>query len=175
MQFEISTPFTIVLSIWYDKVIMLIEVKDSNTLYPIGMVAKMFGVSVATIRLYESEGLVIPHKSKGKHRLYSQSDMKRIECIRDLLDERGLNFAGIRLVLSTIPCWELKPCSQEDRNNCDAYHKSLVPCWMVENKGEICKNEDCALCPVYQKSSECSNTKVILKKYWRSSPNEEQS
>lgn len=154
---------------------MLIELKDPNTLFPIGIVAKMFGVSVGTIRLYESEGLIIPHKSKGKHRSYSQNDMKRIECIRNLLDERGLNFAGIRLMLSTIPCWELKPCSEQDRKNCDAYYKSLIPCWMVENKGDKCKNEDCALCPVYLNSSECNNTKEILKKYWRTSPNEEQS
>ncbi len=147
---------------------MKIEVKDPNVLFPIGTVAKMFDVSVATLRLYESEGLIIPQKSKGKHRLYSQSDITRIRCIRNLLEERGLNFAGIRLMLSTIPCWELKPCSEEDRKNCDAYYKSLVPCWLVEHKGEKCKNEDCSLCPVYQNSSECSNIKVILKKYWRS-------
>ncbi len=147
---------------------MKFDIQNPNALFPIGSVAKVFNISVATLRLYESEGLVLPQKSKGGHRLYSQNDIKRIECIRNLLEERGLNFAGIRLMLSTIPCWELKPCSQEDRKNCDAYYKSLVPCWMVENKGEKCKNEDCSLCPVYQNSSDCSNIKVILKKYWRS-------
>lgn len=174
MQIVISTSFTIALSLINNREIMIIEVKNPDTLFPIGTVAKIFGVSVAAIRLYETEGLVLPHKSKGGHRLYSQNDIKRIECIRNLLDEKGLNFAGIRLMLSTIPCWELKPCSEADRKNCDAYYKSLVPCWLVENKGEKCKNEDCSLCPVYMNSSECSNIKVILKKYWRSYPDEKQ-
>lgn len=154
---------------------MFIEIKNPDTLFPIGTVAKMFDISVATLRLYENEGLLLPHKSKGKHRLYSQNDITRINCIRNLLEEKGLNFAGIRLMLSTIPCWELKPCSKEDRQNCDAYYKSLVPCWLAENKGEKCQNEDCSLCPVYQNSSDCSNIKVILRKYWRTSPDEKQS
>jgi len=154
---------------------MKIEVKDRDALFPIGTVAKLFNISVATLRLYEQEGLLLPHKSKGKHRMYTASDIKRIECIRGLIEEKGLNFAGIRLMLSTIPCWELKPCSLEDRRNCDAYYKSLVPCWMVENKGEKCKNEDCSECPVYLESAECQNIKVILKKYWRTNPDEENS
>ncbi len=152
---------------------MEIHLINEDALFPIGTVAKMFGISVATLRLYEQEGLLLPRKSKGKHRMYSASDIKRIECIRDLIEKQGLNFAGIRLMLSTVPCWELKPCSMEDRKNCDAYYKSLVPCWMVETKGEKCKNEDCSLCPVYLKSAECANIKVILKKYWRTNPDEE--
>ncbi len=154
---------------------MKIEVKDQDALFPIGTVAKIFNISVATLRLYEQEGLLLPHKSKGKHRMYTSSDIKRIECIRGLIEERGLNFAGIRLMLSTVPCWELKPCSMEDRRNCDAYYKSLVPCWMVENKGEKCKNEDCSECPVYLESAECQNIKVILRKYWRTNTDEKNS
>ena len=140
---------------------------EEEKLFPIGMVAKLFSISVATLRLYEAEGLIIPRKSKGKHRLYSESDLKRIECIRDMIEQKGLNLAGIRMMLSTIPCWELKPCSIEDRENCDAYYTTSVPCWMVENKGEKCKNEDCRLCSVYIKSAACNNIKVILKEFWR--------
>ncbi len=144
-----------------------------EVLYPIGMVAKMFNLSVSTIRLYENEGLIIPHKSQGNHRYFTETDLKRLECIRGLIEDKGLNFAGIRLLLSTIPCWELKPCSEEDRKNCDAFYKSQVPCWLVENKGDRCKNENCAECPVYLESAQCSNIKVILKKFWRTPFNEE--
>ena len=147
--------------------------KTEQLYYPIGLVAKMFGISVATLRLYEAEGLIIPHKSKGHHRSYNDEDIKRIECIRALLEEKGLNLAGIRMMLSTIPCWELKPCSEEDRQQCDAYFTSEIPCWMVENKGERCKNENCRECPVYTRSAECHNIKYILKKYWRSKPHDE--
>ncbi|WP_456443231.1 MerR family transcriptional regulator [Caldithrix abyssi] len=141
--------------------------QTKKMLYPIGMVAKMFNISVSTIRLYENEGLIIPIKSQGQHRYFTPADIQRLECIRDLIEKKGLNFAGIRLMLSTIPCWDLKPCTSEDRLNCDAYYKSQVPCWMVAIKGERCKNENCVECPVYQESAQCANIKVILKKYWR--------
>lgn len=146
-------------------------VEKKEDLYPIGMVAKMFKISVATLRMYENEGLIIPQKSRGKHRLYSDADMHRIKCIRKMIEEKGLNIAGIRMTLSAIPCWEIKPCSAEDRESCDAYHTSEIPCWIVENKGEACKNEDCRQCDVYLQSAQCSSIKHILKRFWRSKPN----
>jgi len=138
-----------------------------HILYPIGVVAQMFNISVATLRLYEAEGLIIPHKSKGKHRQYSESDIKRIRCIRNMIDTEGLNLAGIRMMLSAIPCWELKPCTEEDRANCDAYTSSSKPCWLVDVKGEICSTANCHECNVYMHSSDCTDIKSILKTYWR--------
>ncbi|MCB0284194.1 MAG: MerR family transcriptional regulator [Calditrichae bacterium] len=143
------------------------HVKTDKELYPIGYVARMFDVSVATLRLYEAEGLLIPHKSKGNHRLYSESDIKRIRCIRRMIDQEGINLAGIRMMLSAIPCWELKPCSLEDRANCDAFNTAAKPCWLVEVKGEICSTADCHSCNVYEQSSECTDIKNILNTYWR--------
>lgn len=142
---------------------------EEEVLYPIGMVARMFKVSVATIRLYESEGLVLPHKSEGNHRYFTQGDIKRIECIRDYIENRGLNLAGIRMMLSAIPCWELKPCSEEDRKKCDVFGDSNDPCWILKNRGDACdQSAECKNCPVYLNSADCSNLKSILKKYWRS-------
>jgi MerR family transcriptional regulator/heat shock protein HspR len=85
-----------------------------------------------------------------------------------MIVEKGLNIAGIRMMLSAMPCWELKPCSVEDRKSCDAYINSEVPCWGIENKGEKCKTEDCRECSVYLKSAQCSSIKHILKRFWRS-------
>lgn len=133
----------------------------------------MFKISVATIRMYENEGLLIPFKSQGKHRLYSEFDIKRLRCIREMITEKGLNIAGIRMMLSAIPCWELKPCSMEDREACDAYTTSNSPCWLVENKGALCQDENCRQCTVYLESAQCNSIKSILKKFWRSQPHEE--
>ncbi len=162
-----STAFTVEITALISRVIMKAKSQSKQILYPIGIVAQMFDVSVATLRLYEAEGLIIPHKSKGKHRQYSEPDIKRIRCVRRMIDEEGLNLAGIRMMLSTIPCWELKPCSEEDRANCDAFTSSTKPCWLVEVKGQICSSEDCHKCNVYLNSSDCSDIKSILNTYWR--------
>jgi hypothetical protein len=46
---------------------------------------------------------------------------------------------------------------------------------MVENKGTLCKDADCAECPVYSEIADCSNIKMVLKKYWRADLNEDQT
>lgn len=146
--------------------------KTENILYPIGQVARMFNISVATLRLYETEGLILPEKTKGKHRLYSDVDIKRIRCIRNMIEEKGINLAGIRMMLSAIPCWEIKQCSEEDRMNCDVYTTTQTkPCWQVEVRGSICSKDDCRACDVYVNTSDCVDIKSILNKYWRAHSN----
>lgn len=147
---------------------MNLNITNKDVLFPIGVVARMYKISVATLRLYEQEGLIIPQKTIGRHRQYSTNDLKRLECIRRLIEEKGLNIAGIRMMLSAIPCWEIKPCSEADRNNCDAYISSTSPCWMVERKGPKCQFENCRDCSVYIKTSSCDNIKEIYKTFWRS-------
>ncbi len=148
--------------------------KNKSLLYPIGVVAKMFDISVATLRLYEAEGLILPQKSKGNHRSYTESDLLRIACIRKMINEKGLNLAGVRLVFSTIPCWEIKNCSQEDRQNCPAYQDATDPCWIVKNSLSVCGPEDCSQCPVYREFADCTDIKTILRKYWSSDINASQ-
>ncbi len=140
---------------------------DNSKRYPIGAVARMFDISVATLRLYEEKGLILPQKSRGKHRSYTEVDILRIACIRKMIVEKGLNLAGIRLVFSTLPCWEIKNCSIKDRENCPAYIDAEDPCWIVKNKDSVCGDEDCSQCPVYREFSDCKNIKLILKRYWR--------
>ena len=145
-----------------------------QTVYTIGHVARMFNISVATLRLYEAEGLIIPLKSKGKHRLFSEIEIRRISCIRQMIEEKGFNLAGIKMLLSTIPCWEIKQCSEEDRIYCDVFTlKPTKPCWQVEAKGQICSISNCRECDVYVQTSGCTDIKTILNRYWRTRPNDQ--
>lgn len=144
--------------------------------YPIGQVAKMFNISAATLRLYETEGLILPEKTSGKHRIFTEVDIKRIGCIRHMIEEKGINLAGIRMMLSAIPCWEIKNCSEDDRFNCDVYTTTQTkPCWQVDVRGNICSAADCHACEVYVNTSDCVDIKSILNKYWRAHSNEPQN
>ena len=146
---------------------MNIEISDSDPVYAIGIVAKKFNISVHTLRLYESEGLIIPFKTETKRRLYSNNDIQRINCIRDMIENRGLNFAGIKNMLAMIPCWELLPCSESERQNCDAYTNTNLPCWEASNKSKKCRTSTCRECHVYQNVANCSNFKEYLKANWK--------
>ena len=75
-------------------------------LFSIGTVARMLGISVFTLRMYEREGLVVSHKAASSHRLYSHSDVERLKCIRHAINDEKISIAGIRKIYSMIPCWD---------------------------------------------------------------------
>lgn len=52
-----------------------------------------------TLRKYERAGLVRPSRSEGMLRLYSEADVRRLRLIKRLVDDFGLNLAGVDLIL----------------------------------------------------------------------------
>ena len=67
--------------------------------YSISVVAKMFSVHQQTIRMYEKEGLITPKRSGGNTRLFSESDVERLEEIINLTHKMGINLAGVEMIL----------------------------------------------------------------------------
>ncbi len=68
--------------------------------YTISAVAEMYNIHPQTLRLYEREGLLIPSRSNGNTRLYSQEDLERLEAILNLTRDLGVNLAGVEIVLN---------------------------------------------------------------------------
>ncbi len=119
-------------------------------LLSIGVASKKLGVSPEALRLYEREGLIITHKTMTGRRLYSQSDLEWVDCFREQIQKNKMNIAGIRLLLALMPCWELKPCTKEERKNCPAHKNSQVVCWTLEEHPcEACKDTECRDCHIY--------------------------
>jgi DNA-binding transcriptional MerR regulator len=67
-------------------------------LYAISVAAKLTGTGQQNIRLYETKGLIIPERTAGGTRQYSDADIAVLLHIGELL-EQGLNLAGIAKVL----------------------------------------------------------------------------
>ncbi|MEW6586119.1 MAG: MerR family transcriptional regulator [Nitrospirota bacterium] len=66
--------------------------------YMISVVSRMLGVHPQTLRLYEREGLISPHREK-RSRLYSQEDVERIALILRLTRELGVNRSAVEIIL----------------------------------------------------------------------------
>ena len=144
------------------------RLNDKNRpVFTIGIAADLIGVSVHTLRMYETEGLILPSRTESQRRLYSQSDLERLQCIRTMIEEKGFNLAGIKAMMSMAPCWEIKGCSESDQASCDAYHAAIEPCWVVKTKGGACHEEDCSECAVYNQVTTCHNMKTFLKEHWK--------
>lgn len=67
--------------------------------YVISIAAKMVGVGAHTLRYYEKIGLVRPYRSQGNIRYYSEADIERLRRIKKLMEEKGINLAGVEVVL----------------------------------------------------------------------------
>lgn len=81
--------------------------------YLISVVAKVLTIHPQTLRQYEREGLVLPSRTDGKMRLYSQRDIDRIKLILRLTRDLGVNLAGVDVVM------QLKEKLEEYENTID--------------------------------------------------------
>src|SRR5438874_13128372 len=68
--------------------------------YMISAVAEMYDIHPQTLRLYERERLLIPSRSEGNTRFYTQEDLERLEVILKLTRELGVNLAGVEIIVN---------------------------------------------------------------------------
>src|ERR1700681_3194850 len=74
--------------------------KRAKAGYMISAVAELYKLHPQTLRLYERVGLLKPSRSQGNTRLYTDSDLERLEVILNLTRELGVNLAGIEIILN---------------------------------------------------------------------------
>lgn len=68
--------------------------------YMISAVAEMYNIHPQTLRLYEREGLLIPSRSEGNTRFYTDEDLEALETILNLTRDLGVNLAGVEIILN---------------------------------------------------------------------------
>jgi len=71
-----------------------------HDLYFISMAARLLDMHPQTLRKYERLGLVRPTRTIGSMRVYSQGELDRLRLIKHLVDEAGINLAGVQRLLS---------------------------------------------------------------------------
>jgi len=74
--------------------------KRKGRTYTISAVADEYDIHPQTLRLYEREGLLKPSRSEGNTRLYTDSDLERLEVILSLTRDLGVNLAGVEIILN---------------------------------------------------------------------------
>src|SRR5678815_4722338 len=72
----------------------------NQDLYLISMAAERLGMHPQTLRKYERLGLIQPSRTIGSIRLYSREEPDRLRLIKHLVDEVGINLAGVQRLLS---------------------------------------------------------------------------
>src|SRR5437763_3973293 len=86
-----------------------------DDLFFISMAARMLGMHPQTLRKYERLGLVTPSRTIGSMRVYSRDELDRLKVIKRLVDDAGINLAGIRRLLSIAEVVQrMRPLMRDD-------------------------------------------------------------
>jgi MerR family transcriptional regulator, heat shock protein HspR len=73
--------------------------RDERAVYIISVAAELAGVHPQTLRIYERKGLLSPARTPGNTRRYSERDLERLRAIQRLTQDRGVNLAGVRMIV----------------------------------------------------------------------------
>jgi MerR family transcriptional regulator/heat shock protein HspR len=132
---------------------------EERPLYTIGTVADLLGEHPETLRVWERNGLISPQR-EGNRRKYSNLDLKRLKFIKFMIDEQGLNIAGVRQVTRMYSCWFRRTCRGGARKNSNVPVNESKPCWKEE--GTFClqakdKAEFCHSCERWKRCRDCAD------------------
>ena len=96
-------------------------------LYFISVAARMLGMHPQTLRKYERLGLVQPTRTMGSMRLYSREELERLKLIKRLVDDAGINLAGVQRLLSIADVVQrLRPLTRDDALSARDTRRRLV-------------------------------------------------
>lgn len=100
---------------------------SEQDLFFISMAADMLGMHPQTLRKYERLGLIQPSRTIGSMRLYSREELERLRLIKHLVDELGINLAGVqRLLIVAEVMQRIRPLIEDDALNTGAGRRQLL-------------------------------------------------
>jgi MerR family transcriptional regulator/heat shock protein HspR len=76
-----------------------IQISPDEPVYVISVVSKLVDLPVWTLRQLDKAGVVRPKRIGKKSRLYSLKDIKKLEYVHYLMEQRRVNISGIRIIL----------------------------------------------------------------------------
>jgi MerR family transcriptional regulator/heat shock protein HspR len=83
--------------------------------YLISSAARLLGMHPQTLRKYERLGLIQPGRTLGSMRVYTRDELDRLRLIKYLVDEAGVNLAGVQRLLSVVEIVErMRPLVGDD-------------------------------------------------------------
>jgi MerR family transcriptional regulator, heat shock protein HspR len=108
----------------------------SDELIFISMAAEMLEMHPQTLRKYERLGLVRPTRTIGSMRLYSHVEIERLRFIKYLVEDEGVNLAGVQRLLSLAEILRrIQPLVRDGGLNRDATRRRVLR--EIEQLGEL--------------------------------------
>jgi MerR family transcriptional regulator/heat shock protein HspR len=75
------------------------DIDNNEPRYVISIAARILGIQSHTLRYYDRIGIIEPFRSPGNIRLYSERDIAQLRRVKTLMDDLGINSAGVEVIL----------------------------------------------------------------------------
>ncbi len=138
---------------------------EDTAVYTIGTVARFIGEHPETLRVWEKNDLIKPDR-RSYQRKYTNNDLKRLKFIKYLLDEKGLNLAGAKHIISMYSCWYNKDCKGGAQKDSRVMINESKLCWKTEDTYCLVisdKSEICNSCNIFKICIDCNECSRIFK------------
>lgn len=76
-----------------------LRIAPTEPVYVIGVVCKLVRIPIWTLRELDKAGVVRPKRLGKKNRLYSLRDLKKLEYVHYLMEEKHVNIHGVKIIL----------------------------------------------------------------------------
>ena len=101
--------------------------RGGQDVYLISVAAEMLGMHPQTLRKYDRLGLIQPSRTNGSMRIYSREELERLRVIKHLVDELGINLAGIKRLLAVAEVMQrIRPLMDEGALTTGAARRQLL-------------------------------------------------
>lgn len=98
----------------------------AHEMFLISMAAQVLGMHPQTLRKYERLGFVRPSRTAGSMRVYSRKEIDRLRLIKRLIDDLGVNLAGVQqLLLIAEVVDRMRPLMTDDQLDRDDRQRRL--------------------------------------------------
>ncbi len=117
----------------------------------VGEVAKLTGLSPSSIRQYESLGLVLPNKRRGR-RFYSLSDIEWIRSMREYFRSTHTGPHALAQLLRCLPGIEIRQL-YAGLSDCTIFGTDEAICWQTRVRANPEEVSVCRSCPTYRRKA----------------------
>ena len=76
-----------------------IHISPDEPVYVISVASKLVDLPVWTLRQLDKAGIVCPKRIGKKSRLYSLKDIKRLEYVHYLMEDKHVNVHGVKMII----------------------------------------------------------------------------
>ena len=103
-----------------------------RALYVISVASELAGVHPQTLRMYERKGLLAPARTEGRARRYSDRDIEHVRLIQELTQDRGMNLAGVEMVMAMqLQMEQMEASLEAARREADVLRERTPPTALV--------------------------------------------